>query len=137
MWPNNTALDEICINRATYWVQGHAVPKEQITAENGVKMAKLLGVIEEIEDPAIVGNRGYLRVKVLINTKHPLTTSLMLPRSDGAPTKIKLKYEKLKIFCFKCGRLGHLAMACNRPVNPERIRRGIVYNNDLVAVAPQ
>ncbi|KAL6227500.1 hypothetical protein ACLB2K_001457 [Fragaria x ananassa] len=137
VWPSNTALDEICINRATYWVQGHAVPKEQITAENGVKMAKLLGVIEEIEDPAIVGNRGYLRVKVLINTKRPLTTSLMLPRSGGAPTKIKLKYEKLKIFCFKCGRLGHLAMACNRSVNPERIRRGIVYNNDLVAVAPQ
>ncbi|KAL6177513.1 hypothetical protein ACLB2K_049039 [Fragaria x ananassa] len=72
----------------------------------------MLGVVLDVEDPHVVGNRGYLKLIVDFDTRRPFTTFVPLPRSISRTTKIMLQYEGVKNCCHKCGRLGHSITAC-------------------------
>ena len=54
-----------------------------------------------------------MRVKVAVNTLHPLTTGCWLPRSDDKESWVEFSFERLQDFCYKCGRIGHSNMECN------------------------
>lgn len=131
-WPLYHSIDDIESNRATYWIQAHGIPREMLSMVNGRKLGTMLGSVIEVEDPARVGNRGFLRIRVDINTHKPLATFCSLP-CYSVTKKIRLKYELLKNFCYHCGRLGHMLSTCNHQVNPLLIRLGVVYDHNLVA----
>ncbi|KAL6193639.1 hypothetical protein ACLB2K_034723 [Fragaria x ananassa] len=137
LWPNHHSFEEIETCRATYWIQAHGIPPELMTKNNGRKLGEMLGSVLEVEDPKEVGNRGYLRLRIDIDTRRPLATFVNLPRSMGKVSKITMQYEGLKKFCFHCGRLGHPESACRYQVSPVLICLGVKYNQNLVAEPPQ
>ncbi|KAK9928068.1 hypothetical protein M0R45_025222 [Rubus argutus] len=118
--------------RATYWIQAHGIPKEMLSIVNGRKLENILGSVIEVEDPAMVGYRGFLRLRIDLNANKPLPTFCQLPCHSGI-RRIRLQYEHLKNFCYKCGRLGHMISACYFQVNPMLIKLGVVYDQSLVA----
>ncbi|PRQ28715.1 putative transcription factor interactor and regulator CCHC(Zn) family [Rosa chinensis] len=132
-WPPRHAIDDLEPHRATYWIQAHGIPMDQISTHNGRKLGNLLGSVIDVEDPRVYGNRGFMRIRVDFDTRRPLATFCQLPRNNSATTKIRLRYENLKCFCFKCGRLGHMVTACRYQVNPILLKLGVVYDNSLVA----
>ncbi|KAK9950809.1 hypothetical protein M0R45_006277 [Rubus argutus] len=117
--------------RATYCVHAHGIPSNQITVSSGRKHGALLGSVLEVEDPLIVGNRGFLRLCIDLDAKKPLPTSCRLPTSLTT-WKIRLQFENLKNFCYHCGRLGHMEMACKFQINPLLVSLGVVYDHNLV-----
>ncbi|KAL6182485.1 hypothetical protein ACLB2K_043904 [Fragaria x ananassa] len=96
----------------------------------------MLGAVLDVEDPQVVGNRGYLRLRVDFDTRRPFTTCVPLPRSISKTTKIMLQYEGLKNYCHKCGRLGHSITACRYKVNPVLLQLGVVYDSAIIAEPP-
>lgn len=135
-WPLYHSVDDIEPSRATYWIQAHGIPKEMLSKTNERKLGLLLGSVLEVEDPAVVGIRGYLRLRIDFDVRKPLSTSCLLP-CQQTTKKIRLKYENLKNFCFRCGRLGHMISVCNYHVNPLLTKMGVVYDHSLVVEAVQ
>ncbi|PRQ30674.1 putative transcription factor interactor and regulator CCHC(Zn) family [Rosa chinensis] len=97
----------------------------------------MLGSVLEVEDPTIIGNRGYLRLRVDFDMSKPLATFIQLPRANSSTSRIRLQYENLRNFCFNCGRLGHMFSSCRYQVNPILVSMGVKYDNSLIADPPQ
>lgn len=76
-WPLYHSLDDIEPTRATYWIQAHGIPREMLSFSNGRKLGTMLGSIIEVEDLAIVGFRGFLRLRVDLDVTKPLPTSCL------------------------------------------------------------
>lgn len=133
IWPSHLSIDEIDLNRTTYWIQAHGIPQHQLKVENGWKLGRMIGNVVDVEDIDSVTNRGFLRMRIDFDARRPLSTFCWLPRSATHSSKIKFKYENLRNFCYKCGRLGHCEATCNRPINHSLIDLGVVYNAELIA----
>ncbi|KAL6190941.1 hypothetical protein ACLB2K_037335 [Fragaria x ananassa] len=84
-WPRYQSIDEIITHRATYWIQGHGVPWNQINKSNGRKLGCILGSVMEVEDPVVTGNRGYLRIRVDFDTRNPLASFSYLDQPPQRP----------------------------------------------------
>lgn len=54
--------------------------------------------------------RGFLRVRIIVNTRNPLITGCWLLRKDDKDTWVEFRYERLQDFCYRCGRIGHVMM---------------------------
>lgn len=57
--------------------------------------------------------RGFLRVRVNVNTRNHLATGCWLPRHNNKETWIEFRYERLQDFCYRCGRIGHVNTECS------------------------
>ncbi|XP_024156254.1 uncharacterized protein At4g02000-like [Rosa chinensis] len=117
-WPHFHSIDDMDTNRPTYWIQAHGIPLDQMTKNNGRKLGELLGSTLEVEDPKVVGIKGYLQMRVDFDTRRPLATFVQLPRLTYRVTRIRLQYEGLRVFCYHCGRLEHSNTSLKYQVNP-------------------
>jgi hypothetical protein len=68
-----------------------------------------MGSLLQVDDYSGASNtfRSYLRILVNINVLEPLKPRFMINRMDGEPIWISFRYERLDIYCSKCGRIGH------------------------------
>ncbi|MBA0872752.1 hypothetical protein Goshw_019901, partial [Gossypium schwendimanii] len=64
--------------------------------------------------------KNYLRIRVQIDVRKPLEKRKKFIISDSNFTHAKFKYEKLPLFCFLCGFLGHGDSFC-----PMRLQYGM------------
>ncbi|KAJ9189518.1 hypothetical protein P3X46_000801 [Hevea brasiliensis] len=58
--------------------------------------------------------RKYMRIRVKIDVRKPLKRWKKLQKPDGSQMVFHFKYERLPIFCFLCGRLGHNDRYCEQ-----------------------
>ncbi|BFG29034.1 hypothetical protein CerSpe_153080 [Prunus speciosa] len=105
-WPMNCSLDEIIPCKAAFWIQAHGIPLGQMTACNAKMLANRIGKEVLVEDPTKTGMRGFLRLRVEINTSRPLPLGFWLPRGQNERSWISLKYEGLRRFYTDVGGLG-------------------------------
>jgi hypothetical protein len=54
----------------------------------------------------------YMRIRVRIDVRLPLKKSTKVMNKQGEWCTVKFKYEKLGIFCFVCGIMGHVENKC-------------------------
>lgn len=52
------------------------------------------------------------------DTTKPLQIGFIVPCPEKGKRKIELRYESLKEYCYKCGRLGH-TRGCTGRANPK------------------
>jgi hypothetical protein len=94
------------------WVQIHNMPLGCMNRAMGAQIGQTIG---EVEDVAVaeddVGWGRYLRVRVVINLFQPLERGRTLSIS-GSSCWVTFKYEKLPIFCFRCGCIIHGPKGC-------------------------
>ena len=93
-----------------FWVQVRGIPPYLCSEANVRKLADKVGEFVELED--IEKARGFLRVKVAVDTSKPLATGCWVPREDKNESWIEFRYERLQDFCYKCGRIGHANTEC-------------------------
>lgn len=53
-----------------------------------------------------------MRVRVRLDVRYPLKRCKKLMISRRRAVKVRFKYEKLPIFCYICGRIGHMDRLC-------------------------
>ncbi|BFG20977.1 hypothetical protein CerSpe_072510 [Prunus speciosa] len=137
-WPQSSALAEIHPNKATYWIQAHGIPLGLMTGRNARLIGERIGSVIGVEDPATNGTRSFLRMRIEIDSTKPLLLGFWLPRANEERTWINLKYEGLRRFCFRCGRLGHanlLGKPCVRTLGTVVAQEGMKYGAELAVRA--
>ncbi|KAI9077072.1 hypothetical protein K1719_040894 [Acacia pycnantha] len=65
-----------------------------------------------------------MRVRSLICLNDPLPTGFWIPREDLEHAWVSVKYERLQVFCYKCGRIGHNGNACRFPNHYQQSEEG-------------
>ncbi|KAH9786028.1 reverse transcriptase domain-containing protein [Citrus sinensis] len=56
--------------------------------------------------------RNYMRIRVAIDVRQPLKRRMRLKKAGGDWMWVDFKYERLNVFCFICGLLGHTKKSC-------------------------
>ncbi|KAH7861053.1 hypothetical protein Vadar_021030 [Vaccinium darrowii] len=99
-----------------FWVQIHGLPVEKLSRANAETIGSRLGKLMALETSSagFCLSRGFLQVRVEINTSQPLPKGFWLRGKAGLTNDrwISFKFEKLPDFCYACGRLGHDNKGC-------------------------
>ncbi|CAL1361177.1 unnamed protein product [Linum trigynum] len=75
-----------------------------------------------------------MRIRVSISTQKPLRRVVKMQSKEG-PISYRVGYERLPIYCFKCGTLGHLRKSCPSAHN-EEVDKNDPYGSWLRAESP-
>ncbi|KAM1823104.1 hypothetical protein ACFX13_025760 [Malus domestica] len=110
-WSPDLAIEDIQMALVPFWIQIWGVPLSLSTELNVRRLAKEIGEFVEMEDPAKA--RGFLRVKVVVDSEKPLIPGCWIPRDNNRDTWIEFRYERLQDFCYRCGRIGHANTKCS------------------------
>ncbi|GLT72050.1 hypothetical protein SLA2020_440190 [Shorea laevis] len=107
-------LGDIDFDYGAYWIQIFGLPPDHMNSANAHSIGTWIGTLLDVDQAAKQGMQlaKCLRIKVLLNITKPLIQGFFLNRHGKTPTRISFKYERLSEFCFKCGKLGHIAPHC-------------------------
>ncbi|KAI9075907.1 hypothetical protein K1719_042108 [Acacia pycnantha] len=106
--------EEFDFSHGPVWIQMHNVPMEALCLANAVTIGNHVGKVMMAEDPIYNGKfvRGFMRARVLIDLRKPLSHGFWMDRPEGKKAWITIRYEKLQNFCYYCGRIGHDNRLC-------------------------
>jgi hypothetical protein len=93
------------------WVQVHGLPFGFIQQRVGQGISQFLGEFKAYDIRNTVHN-SYMRIKVKLNVTQPLKKEWKVRVNDGNYVPVFFKYEKLGVFCYRCGLLGHTDKVC-------------------------
>lgn len=110
-WPRDLVIEEVNFSGIKFWIQIHNVPLGVMTDGTARSIARRVGEVLEVEDPIKVP-RPYLRVRVKLDGQKPLYSGFYEPRGGPKRRRICVKYERLREFCYRCGRIGHSCKFC-------------------------
>ncbi|KAM0990064.1 hypothetical protein ACFX13_008738 [Malus domestica] len=116
-WPPELALEEVKMETVPFWVQIRGVPLGSMSATNIQCLTQAAGQFIALEDPGKA--RGFLRVRILIDTGKPLCNGCWIRRDKNRDTWVDFRYERLQDFCYRCGRIGHGNTECSFQVPGE------------------
>ncbi|KAM1207630.1 hypothetical protein COP2_008439 [Malus domestica] len=110
-WPVELALEEVPVELLPFWVQICGIPLGLTSERNVRRLVRDVGTFLELED--LSKARGFVRVRIVVNSKNPLIPGCWLSRGLDTDTWVEFKYERLQDFCYRCGRIGHANTECS------------------------
>jgi hypothetical protein len=112
-WTPPSQLD---FSHSPIWVQVHDMPLLCMNKAMGTKIGDSLGKLLDVDVAGDGAEWGRcLRIRVIMDLLKPLDRGRAL-NLDGKTTWVEFKYEKLPLFCFRCGCIVHGPRGC--PVSP-------------------
>lgn len=127
--------EHIIFDRLTVWAHIMNLGYEMMNSERGTSLAARLGEVDHVE----VDENGrawgsYLRVRVTIDATQPVMRCVsVFSRKRNMMMQFNVMYERLPLFCYSCGLLGHSSIVC--PTLAERDADGLLpYNGDRILV---
>ncbi|KAF4380025.1 hypothetical protein F8388_018149 [Cannabis sativa] len=108
-WSSGFGACALSFNSIRFWIQIHLLPHDYYSRTNANMLGALAGkvVTIELEESKPVTWNKWIRVLVEVDVNRPLCCDCFFKSINGDNKCIQLKYEKLEVFCFKCGLLGH------------------------------
>ncbi|KAM1362979.1 hypothetical protein ACFX2H_027739 [Malus domestica] len=110
-WPSTLSLEEIKFKVVPFLVQIRGLQLNLCTEASARKLSIVMGEFLEMEDLECV--KGFLRVKIAVDTEKSLVMGCWLARSEGRDSWVEFWYKRLQDFCYKCGRIGHALSECS------------------------
>ncbi|XP_057791346.1 uncharacterized protein LOC131008489 [Salvia miltiorrhiza] len=111
---------KVPLDTLPFWVQIHDLPAGYLTEGIGKLLGKFIGTFLEYDSTNSTGVwRQYMRVRVGVRVDEPLKRFKKIKNKDGSSFTVNFRYERLHIFCFLCGRLGHSENFCELMFNAE------------------
>ena len=99
------------LNYIDFWVQVHGLPFGFIQPKVGQGIGSFLGTLKAYDGRNSI-HSSYMRIKVTIDVTVPLKKEWRVRASNGSFVTVNFKYEKLGVFCHRCGLLGHTDKVC-------------------------
>uniref|UniRef100_A0A803P9M8 CCHC-type domain-containing protein n=1 Tax=Cannabis sativa TaxID=3483 RepID=A0A803P9M8_CANSA len=96
------------------WLQIHNLSHEYFSKANGSLLGGLAGKVVqvELEEDRPASWNKFLKVQVDVEVDKPLFSGCFFGVAFGVKKWVQMKYEKIGIFCYFCGRLGHQRRGC-------------------------
>ncbi|KAK1610505.1 hypothetical protein QYE76_034179 [Lolium multiflorum] len=110
--PEDVVFDELLV-----WARIMNLSFDMMNSERGTPLASRLGRVDHLD----VDDKGrawgsYLRVRVTINPLEPIMRCIsVFSKRRNMTMQFNVMYERLPIFCFSCGLLGHSSLVCPTP----------------------
>ncbi|KAM0841990.1 hypothetical protein ACQ4PT_058650 [Festuca glaucescens] len=111
--------DQVVFDRLAIWARIISLPNRLMTADRGMVIAAPIGVVKRVESDAL-GRcwGGYMRLRVEVKVDEPLMRAVTVFSSRlQIAESFAVQYERLPIYCFSCGLLGHSTLACPNPAD--------------------
>ncbi|KAM0879496.1 hypothetical protein ACQ4PT_034197 [Festuca glaucescens] len=88
-----------------------------MNAQRGLEIAKPIGLVKKVECDDLGRCWGtFMRLRVEVKVEEPLLRVVTVFSSKlQAAECFAVQYEKLPIYCFSCGLIGHSTLACLTP----------------------
>ncbi|KAK2429287.1 hypothetical protein QL285_027738 [Trifolium repens] len=114
-------IEQIPLYHVNMWVQVHDLPTGLMKERVGISLANYIGSFLEYDKNNNSSFwRKYMRLRVRIDVRLPLKKDTKVKDKEGNWCTVKFKYEKLGIFCFVCGIMGHAENKCEVRFSMER-----------------
>ncbi|MCH80177.1 hypothetical protein A2U01_0000940 [Trifolium medium] len=106
-------IENIPLYHADFWVQIHGLPTGLMKEKVGSSLGNFIGSFMEYDKNNNSSFwRQYMRLRIKIDVRLPLKKDTKVKDRNGEWCTVKFKYEKLGIFCFVCGIMGHTENRC-------------------------
>jgi hypothetical protein len=106
-------IEWIPLFHVNMWVQIHDLPMGLMRESVGNKLANYIGAFMEYDKNNKTSFwRQYMRVRVKVDVRLPLKKEAKVKDKEGNWCTVKFRYEKLGVFCFVCGIMGHAENKC-------------------------
>ncbi|KAK4271837.1 hypothetical protein QN277_020470 [Acacia crassicarpa] len=114
VWEDDMILQDVSFDTAPFWVQFHDLPVDAFDGLNAKTLGDAVGETVMFENLMVDGNmlRTFIRVRSLIRLDEPLQTGFWVPREARDPCWVRIRYERLQNFCYRCGCLVHNGKGC-------------------------
>jgi len=99
------------LNHINFWVQVHGLPFGFIQPKVGQGIRSFLGTFKAYDSRNSI-HSSYMRVRVAIDVTVPLKKEWCVRATNGVFVTVNFKYEKLGVFCHRCGLIGHTDKVC-------------------------
>lgn len=108
---------DICFDWMDIWMRILNLPLDWMNDKRGTRAMQLLGKVVRMDvDRDGKASGLFLRARVSIEIDKPLRRGVMLkPGKLAKPEWFDIQYEKLPLFCFSCGMMGHIELDCATP----------------------
>ncbi|KAF9609487.1 hypothetical protein IFM89_016573 [Coptis chinensis] len=115
-WKNKGKLElDPSFDLVNFWVQIFGLPSNRINEENVRKIGSSLGIVKHMDlSCSVEFKKPVARVRIKMDIKERLFKGIELRTEVGELLPVTFKYEKLEIFCYFCGRIGHDLHFCNQ-----------------------
>jgi hypothetical protein len=106
-------IEHIPLHFVNMRAQVHDLPTGLMKESVGLRLANYIGSFLEYDKNNNSSFwRQYMRIRVKIDVRLPLKKDTKVMDKEGKWCTVKFKYEKLGIFCFVCGIMGHAENKC-------------------------
>ncbi|GMI94126.1 hypothetical protein HRI_003081900 [Hibiscus trionum] len=132
---NNEDPLQVPLFLVSFWVLVHDVPPGFISEKVAKSIGSFIGGFVEYDSTAVtLGYKRIMRIRVLFDCRLPLKRKKKLILGGGKAHYVRFEYEKLYLFCFICGLIGHGESFC--PVRVVKGEEDIVFGWDTSLQAP-
>ena len=112
-WQRGMSAANVVLDRVSLWVQIWGAPFDMVSPQVAVEIGGRIGAVEEVEKQRSNDSLSlFMRVRVSISVSKPLRRGCFVSDSEGNRTWLSFKYERLGMFCYFCGFVGHDLKHC-------------------------
>ncbi|CAN0863252.1 hypothetical protein LINGRAHAP2_LOCUS8662 [Linum grandiflorum] len=103
---------QVPLHEVDFWIQIYGLTAEFYSEVVGKALGNSLGRFILYDDTnQYTDQDSYMRIRVTLDVRKSLVREKPVKKPSSEVVAI-FKYEKLPIFCFLCGRIGHIDRAC-------------------------
>ncbi|KAJ9187638.1 hypothetical protein P3X46_003067 [Hevea brasiliensis] len=110
--------------RVEFWIQVHNLPSGFMSERVAKELVNYNGNYVEADPRNFTALwRDYMRIRVCLDINKPLKRRTQIKKPGGEWSWVNFKYERLSMFCYFCGMLGHSDRFCAKLIDHPGIKR--------------
>lgn len=105
---------EVQLHSLPMWVRSYDLPFKGRGSDQNVRMlASKVGTYVRTDKTDAMEIERSIRTRIVVDVRQPLKEEVKLKARGGEHCRVRVKYERIPLFCYICGKLGHDDKDCD------------------------
>ncbi|KAJ4836258.1 hypothetical protein Tsubulata_035569 [Turnera subulata] len=116
-WLPHMSINQVPLRLSCFWIQLHELPLDFLEGCKIREICKVFTSVVQLDTKieSRLGWNGYIRARIEFFPEKPLVPGIHVKDSIGIEHWVKVRYERLGEFCYRCGRVTHATRRCTKP----------------------